>query len=426
MSWVSEKSLREAFSVLRGTDHRRAPGFETVLNRLGESSEERVPTHDAEALAVRDLEALRSLSPEDRRLRQARRKARRDLRSLLEHPVETRRSTIENARTRYRSPAFVEILVEESRRLVRHDPRAAEGLAALVPVAIHWMTGEVDPTWAIQLRALAMAQEANALRVAGSLAAADRRFADLRCHLTDHPPLCSADLGQLASLEASLRYDQRRYPEASRLLDRAIFHYRLAQDSQGMARVLIQKGHLDFDEGRLDEAQAAYSHGLSLLDPEIDSFLVQASVTGQVNTFCELEAFETAAALLEAHRGLYADRDLYTSAVARGLEGRIAMGRGQWEVAESAFSDCRDSYLAVGREHDATLACLDLAHSLLEQGKSSQVTLMAAEILEIFRARGTDPETLSALLLIHRAAASQTLTKALLTKTYRRLKAQRP
>lgn len=349
-------------------------------------------------------------------LKKERRQARRDLRMLLAVPLEQRQKKIENARSRFRSQTFVELLAEESRRLVRKDPQGAKNLASLVPVAIHWMAGGVDPAWATRMTALASAYQANSLRVVGDLRSADRQFSALHRRLQSQPIDHSATLAEITSLEAALRHDQRRYSQGQDLLDRTVLLYRLACDPKGVARSHIQKGNLSFAQSQFDQAVENYELAASALDPKDDPFLYQCTVTGQVNACCELEQFETAAALLAEHRDLYDASEDFTAYLARGMDGRIAVGLERWVEAETAYAECRDGYLALGREHDATLACLDLMQVLLAQGKIRQLTEMAMEVLEIFRARGASQEALSTLLLVRKAAAAQTLTMAWLSE----------
>lgn len=354
-------------------------------------------------------------------LRKERRQARRDIQHLLTLEPQARRKRIENARTRFRSKVFVELLLKKARLQVRQDARTSADLAALVPVAIHWMAGMVDPDWAFRMTCLATAVEANGLRIGGDLPRADRLFQRLKKRLSRRPALGSADLADVLSLEASLRFDQRQYDDTERLLNQAILHHRLADNVHGMAKAVILLGHVHFDRTELQQARRCYAEVTEMLDAEEEPFLAQCAVTGEVHALCGLESFDAAEGLLNHHRYLYEDKDRYHFSLLRNLEGQIAVGRMNWTVAEAAFLDCRDGYLEIGRDHDATLACLDIAAALLQQGKTAEVTQMATEVLEIFRARGADQEALSALILIQEAAASRTLTAAILGKVRRRL-----
>ncbi len=415
---LHDEDLKRAFQLLRSTDRRRAPDFEDVAGFseiAGSGLSEGAPRTEASATG--------GVSTEEQD-KQARR-ARRDLESLLAVPGAQRREAIERARSRYRSPTFVELLLEESRRAIRHDAKEALNLASLVPVAIQCMAEDTNPHWAFKIQALAAAHEANALRILGDLEGADRQIQDLRRRLARSPMLSSSELGEIANIEAALRFVQRRYAEAEVLVDRAARHYRLAENVRGLAQALIQKGNLYFHQGRFPAALTTYSEASPLLDPEEEPFLAECIVTGRVLTNCELGEFDDAQELLMTNRSLYESRDAYGTTQFRGLQGRIALGLEQWHDAEIAYSDCRDGHLATGRFHDATLASLDVARAMLQQGKLAEVTTMAAEILEIFKARGAEQEVLGAMVLIQEAAASRSLSLTLLAKARKRLEQRR-
>jgi len=355
--------------------------------------------------------------------RKERRSARRDVKELLQLAPDARRARIENARSRFRSQVFVELLLEEARIQVRQDVKTSIDLASLVPVAVHWMAGAVAPDWAFRITCMASAVKANAVRISGEMAVADQCFSDLRRRIRRNPVLRSADLAEITTGEAALRYEQRKYDDAERLLDKAILHHRLAGNTRGLAQALILQGQVHSARQVFDQANRCYAKVVALLEPEEEPFLVQCAVTGQVNCLCGLGDYDGAEELLDAHRGLYQGNDRYRTAALRGLEGEIAIGRGLWATAAASYTECRDGCLEIGRDHDATIACLQIARAMLEQGQIEQVLTMATEVLEIFRARGAEQEALSALILIQEAAASRTLTAAILNKVRRQLEA---
>ena len=79
----------------------------------------------SEAFA-KQIALLQELSEE---LEVSRWHAKEDLSRLLELPPERRRSTIERARNRYRSPFLVDLMLDECHRTVTRDPFAALELA---------------------------------------------------------------------------------------------------------------------------------------------------------------------------------------------------------------------------------------------------------------------------------------------------------
>ena len=152
------------------------------------------------------------------RLRAIARRAREDLSRLRRKPLETWPDVVRNATKRYRSRAFLLLLVEESRARVRNAPHEAAALVALVPIALDRSPERAALPWARVLRMRAAAHHANALRVAGDLPAADRELAALRRTMQSHPLHSRDTEAEVSSLEASLRIGQRRFGEANRLL----------------------------------------------------------------------------------------------------------------------------------------------------------------------------------------------------------------
>ena len=100
-----------------------------------------------------------------RRARQERRKAHEDVAELLRLPPSARALRIERARSRYRSRAVADLLLEESRRLIRERPEESRHLAGLVDVVLRWMPGALGQDWARELSVRAAAWVANTHRV---------------------------------------------------------------------------------------------------------------------------------------------------------------------------------------------------------------------------------------------------------------------
>jgi len=73
------------------------------------------------------------------------RKAREDLSNLLKLPPKEWRARITSGHSRYRSRAFAELLLAESRSRADSEPELAERLAALVPEVLHWMPPTAEP-----------------------------------------------------------------------------------------------------------------------------------------------------------------------------------------------------------------------------------------------------------------------------------------
>lgn len=366
--------------------------------------------------------AARQLEEDARALRKDRRRARRQLRLLLDTPPDERHDRIFSARTRFRSRAFAEILLQEARQQVRNAPGEAENLASLVPVVLHWTPGAHGTPWAAALEAQSRAHVANALRVTGDLPTADRHFAELRRDLAATPIEDAEANAEIASLEASLRIDQRRFKEAGELLDLAKLLYEHADLDVGQARVLIQRAnvyrHLSDPSAALD----CLNQASSILEVDEQAFLYLCAITSQALCLTALDRHQEAWELLEANMGAYENSDEpWVPVSLRDLQGRILTGLGRYAEAEESYISCCEGALILGRHYDAALACLDLAEVYLQQGRSSEVTEMAAGLVSAFRARNVSREALAALIMLQQAASEERVTHQVLKGIRRRV-----
>jgi len=130
------------------------------------------PVPDADPPAApegRDHLSLGDLAAAEKRLarlRKAARLARVDLSRLLRLPQAEWARRIDNARTRFRSRAFVLLLIEEARQRVETAPRQAADLAALVPRVVTLRREWSRQSWVQDLLAEAEALESSARAMA--------------------------------------------------------------------------------------------------------------------------------------------------------------------------------------------------------------------------------------------------------------------
>jgi tetratricopeptide (TPR) repeat protein len=355
--------------------------------------------------------------------REAARFAREDLNRLLRLPVDAWAQRVAAARTRFRSRAFAELLIEESRRRVRTAAEEAVALTELVPIALSRLRTSGDRPWSQALRLRATAHRANALRVAGDLPAASAAFAALR---RDAGSALDADpnlRAEIHSLEASLRLDQRQLVQAKTLLASAGRAYSLAGDHTGLARTLIKQANLEGVLGRPDEILPLLDRAATLFNPSDDHFLHFCTVHARVNALLDLDRITEAAALLTAERRIYLeDGDDYTAIIHRFMRSRVDLGLGRLAEAEAGLAATRDLFLALDRDYDAILTSLYLADALLAAGKTAELRDLAASLVPLFRSRGVEREALASLRLLAEAARTDTLTAALLAQLRRRLR----
>ena len=358
-------------------------------------------------------------------LRHLRRRAYEQLWKLRRLPADRRGRKIKRAYRQFRSRAVAELLIEESRSLVRAKPQEALDWIELVPLVLSRTSDEESP-WAPSLRARATAHKANTLRVLGDHPAAERIFVELRRSLAAHPVGDPAAIAEITSLEASLRMAQRRHAEAEDLLDRAALAYQYANDAIGLARARIKQAILVRNEGRPAECLPLLEQAAAGLRSRLpdDPYLHLSIVTERINALCDLRRCSEARRLLARHLDDYeASEEPFAGAILRCLEGRIALGLREFGQAEQAFESCRDGLQALGRNHDAALASLFLAEVYLEQGRAEDLKQLAAQLVARFRSSQLAAETSRAIDLFARAVATQRLSAALLASLRREISA---
>jgi len=136
----------------------------------------------------------------------------------------------------------------------------------------------------------------------------------------------------------------------------------------------------------------------------------------------DLDRAANAEPLLLSHRAVYVDQgDELTAANFTLLSGRVALGVGRLEEAESLLAEARDALLALDRDYDAILTSLYLADALLAAGKTADPQSLAADLVPLFHARDVARETLAALRLFAQAAEAEKLTSAVLAELRTRL-----
>lgn len=271
------------------------------------------------------------------------------------------------------------------------------------------------------------AHRANALRVAGDLPAAERLFGDVRRRLANAPLADSAVYAEVASLEASLRWDQARREEALTLLDQGVLIYQEVGEREGLARVLIQRASIAQQLERPDEALADLERARGLVDPQEQTFLYLFTVVGSAPILLDVERYEEAErVLLEAEEAFEAAIEPWWALRFRHFKGRAALGRGELERAEQLLEGAREGCADQQLPHDAAAISLDLALVYLHQGRTANVRRLCREIASIFQARGVDRGALASLALFQKATVVDAAALAQVAELRRYLRAALP
>lgn len=328
-------------------------------------------------------------------------RAEQDFRELILLPAAERIRRIDRARSRFRSPALVRRLLEESRRYSSSQPAASFHLADLAERVANrnpGMEGYFD------LYALAKVQKANACRVGDDRRRAQELFAFARQVMDDHGVTSPEVVARVDELTASLRKDQRRFQEAERLLKRAALLFGLIRAEEDAARALIILGDTYSAAGSPEKAIDATRSALALLGPGADVRLLVAGHYNLALQLVEAGRFAEASELLETDADLFARvPESWLQLRLVWLQADIAAGRGDLAAAERAYLEARDGFVAQGIGYDAAIVSLDLAVLYLRQERTPDVRRLAEEMLAVFQMQEVHREALAALALFQDA-----------------------
>jgi tetratricopeptide (TPR) repeat protein len=336
------------------------------------------------------------------------RAARRHFQELLALPTHERAGRIERARGRFASPALVRLLLQESLRSFRTQPKDAFHFADLARKVAN--RNPRMPEY-FDLYALATAFMANSCRAAGGLREADQYFTLVRQVIAEHGVTDLEIVARVDDLQGSLRKDQRRLEEAERLLKRAALLFSLRRASDDSARALFKLADVSWLRGDPAGAVETLRSALGRLGPASDPVLY---VTGSYNLAFYLKEegqYEHAFELLEKSAHLFQQvQEPWLQLRLLWLQADIAAGRGDLTAAERDYLATREGFISQGIGYDAAMVSLDLAVLYLRQGRTAEVRRLAEEMLPLFEAQDVHREALAALSLFLEASRQDQLT----------------
>jgi tetratricopeptide (TPR) repeat protein len=217
------------------------------------------------------------------------------------------------------------------------------------------------------------------------------------------------DVGRILGMEASLRREQGRFPEALRLL----------RDAMPVATREIQP-YLQLNYGAVLQQMGDSETAIRVLEEAAlrapRHLLFSARFRVGVS-LCHLGRHEEAEALLPAVVRLALDtkNEDYQVRV-RWLAGRVAVGRGRPEEALVVFRSVQGHFMKGGNAYDAALVSLDLAKLHLERGEVATVKRLAEDMAPIFVDVGVHHHAQEALRIFYEAAVTEVASVELVVR----------
>lgn len=320
------------------------------------------------------------------------------------------------ANPRFRGYALALYTLERCEKAVPYDPAIARMLARLAGQ----IAASTDPRTCggadavVDLRCLALAMEANALRVSGSLHLAAEVFTQARL-LQQHNGSDPEIAARIDCLESSLFRDLRQLDKALALLERAIKRFLRLRETDQAVRALINRANVFIVKGDLEQAARLLQEAAGLTSDPVISLSIQHNLIGILaQNGRPREAHE----LLQKNQGLFLQHaDPLTTGKRLWLEGLIVRELGEdLEYAAGLLAEAAAHLADHGYAFEAALAGLDLAMVYSLQGETGEVLRIASDLVRLFRVRNLHPEALAALTMLYQAAQQETATLALISQ----------
>lgn len=302
---------------------------------------------------------------------------------------------------------FVERLCRESEAAAADDLARAKELAELAVAVAERIRAKEG--WRSRLTGYAWAFVANALRVAGNLHGAEQAFARAKQLWAKGVGFDTGLLSEarFLDLEASLRRDQRRFPEALSCSRAALT---LAEPG-ARPELLISLAKLLIEMNRHEEAIPTLEEALALLNSKVE---VRLSWAARFNHLVCLSAIGRAAEgdswlpilrRLALKMGNALDRLRF-----RWLEGQVHAAQGRRPEAIAALEEAREGFVARAMRYDVALTGLEICALLLEEGRATEVKAEAPLLVQAFSQLKIEREFHVALSLFCSAAEAQRAT----------------
>ncbi|HVS00849.1 MAG TPA: hypothetical protein VMW27_29790 [Thermoanaerobaculia bacterium] len=326
---------------------------------------------------------------------------------LMEQPPEQREVLLCNGR-RFLTWGLFELLVNRSWEVCIRDPGATEELGFLaLRLSSLLDTSRYGAELIQDFRARIWGYISNARRLRSDLHGAEEAFVRAFDHLqrgTGDPN----EQALLLDLKSSLLRDERRFPEALKLLQRAAFIFSKNGEQHRAGRSMFKLSVVHNQSGHPERAVPMLLAALDLIDAGQEPRLLLSARHNLTVYLVDLGRCEEARSEYHNTHSLYRlFTDAWTKNRRQWVKGRIAYGLGQLAQAESLLLAARDGFLAEGVPYDTALVALELAVLYARQGRTAELKRVAEELVPVFASRQIHREALAALAFFRQAVAAE-------------------
>ncbi|HSS76636.1 MAG TPA: helix-turn-helix transcriptional regulator [Thermoanaerobaculia bacterium] len=305
---------------------------------------------------------------------------------------------------------FVERLCHESAEVASGDAERALKLAELALRAAERAPGKGERRQKIE--GYAWIFLGNARRVGGTLPGAEAalsRAAELWALWTGATPIPLA-AWRLPDMQASLRRHQGNFAEALKLHDQAL----ALATPEAAGRILLNKAGTLEQKGQPQQALAALQEAEARINGPHEPRLLFGVRFNRIVNLLHLKRYEQASERLPEVQAMAESADrLLDNVRVIWLQSKIAAGLGRRGEAETLLDQVRREFLTRGIAYDTAVATLELAVLYLEDGRTAEVKVIAAELTPIFAAQRVARETLASVKLFLQAVEQETVTAEL-------------
>lgn len=336
---------------------------------------------------------------------------------LLALPPRQQALRVRNDR-RFRTLPLARILLDASRNAIFDNAATAGNLAELaLEILSELDRSRYGAAILADARAEAWATQANALREASDLQAAETALQTARHYLdegTGDPATRAKYLGSLANL----LINTRRLKDSLEVIGELEAVYRELGDDHMVGRVQLKKAFALSKMGEFDQEIQLLYRALELLDPASDPKRQLIALHNLAFALMNAGRAEEAAQHLDRLRELHQQQgDELNLLRFRWLEARLTYAMNDLEEAVAIFSEVRAAFIELENGFDLALVSLDLAEALWRQGRRPETRARLSEAIPILKALGVHAEARAAIAFLEHAARVETVSTELIRQT---------